>query len=329
MRVLHFGSYWMKNNDIVYLMAQDLFDVCEAEAIDTLLYEKNPSPWVTKSPLPGQGGVNWLSDERVRQAVARFKPEAIICNSGGMSLTPHLHRELQAEGITTVGISLSDPDVFPTQGAHYAPLFDLFYTNAPLSLSDYQRIGCAAQSLPFAASPRFHRPLPEIERVYDVIIVGHPRPDRLAVVAELDRHFKVGLYGRGWKYLGFWPRGRQVNGEEQVVALNSGRTYLSFSRTVAGFINVKVGLFEAIACGTPVFTEEFTEMEQYFAYDQEIVGYQTLPELVAKLHEYLSNPVKLAALAEKSRARLLREHTWAKRWERVLADVAQLRAGHK
>jgi len=156
--------------------------------------------------------------------------------------------------------------------------------------------------------------------------VGHPRQDRLRVVNELDKHFKVGLFGRGWKQLGIFPRGRQVNGTEQVVALNTGRTYLSFSRTVAGFVNVKVGLFEAVACGTPVFTEEFPEMSEYFSYGEEIVGFGSLEELVSKLKDYLAEPKKLAALAEKARARLLREHTWAKRWEKVLSDVACLRA---
>jgi len=324
-RVLHFGSYWMGENDIVALMVKDLPEVCTAKAIDTELYSGKTSPWTKKGPAPEQGGVNWLQDEAVRAAIRNYQPEVVICNSGGMSFSREMHQELKEAGITTVGISLSDPDVFPAQGAHYAPYFDLYYTNAEVSLADYKRIGCEARLLPFAASPRFHRVLPEVPKKYDCIIVGHPRADRLAAVALLDKHFKVGLYGRGWKYCGLIPRGRQVNGREQVVALNTGRTYLSFSRTVAGFINVKVGLFEAVACGTPVFTEEFPEMQKYFRYDEEIVGYNSLPELVNKLKDHLAHPEKLQALSAKARERLLREHTWKKRWEGVLDDVQNFR----
>lgn len=323
MKVLHFGSYWMGENDIVALMAKDLATVCEAKIIDTELYTGRPSPWVVKDPNPALHTVNWLADDRVREVVSSFRPDLVVCNAGAMSLTPTMHQELRSQGIITVGIALSDPDVFPAQGRHYAHLFDLYYTNAEVSLRQYEEIGVKARLLPFAASASFHRPMPEVKKAYDVIIVGHPRADRLAVVKELDKHFKVGVYGKGWRYLGIFPRGRQVNGEEHVKALNSGKAYISFSKTVAGYINVKVGLFEAVACGTPVFTEEFPEMEKYFKYGKEIVGYDSIPELVTKLKDYLGHPSKLATLASNARERLLREHTWVRRWEQVLRDAKE------
>lgn len=321
MRILHFGSYWMGENDIVALMAKDLATVCEASIIDTQLYTGAPSPWVVKDADPALRSINWLRDELVREAVSSFRPDAVVCNAGAMSLSLTLHQELRATGVTTVGIALSDPDVFSTQGKIYSHHFDLYYTNAAVSLAEYADIGVKARLLPFAASASFHRPLPEVKKKYDVIIVGHARADRLSVVAELDKHFKVGLYGKGWRRWGILPRGRQVNGEAQVRALNSGRAYISFAQTMAGHTNVKVGLFEAVACGTPVFTAVFPEMEQYFAYDQEIIGFTGLPELVEKLSYYLAHPAKLAQVAQIARERLLREHTWVRRWEQVLGDI--------
>lgn len=323
MRVLHFGSYWMGENDIVALMAKDLASMCEAKIIDTELYTGRPSAWVVKDASSALRSVNWLNSERVREVVASLRPDVVVCNAGAMSLTPDMHQELRAQGIVTVGIALSDPDIFAAQGELYAHLFDLYYTNAEASLKDYAAIGVKARLLPFAASTSFHRPLPEVKKKYDVIIVGHARADRLSVVAELDKHFKVGLYGKGWRRWGILPRGRQVNGEAQVRALNSGRAYISFAQTVAGHTNVKVGLFEAVACGTPVFTAVFPEMEQYFAYDQEIIGFTGLPELVEKLSYYLAHPAKLAQVAQIARERLLREHTWVRRWEQVMADVRE------
>ncbi|MBT9156293.1 MAG: Spore protein YkvP [Firmicutes bacterium] len=327
MKVLHFGSYWMGENDIVTLMAKDLATVCEAKIIDTGLYTGKPSPWVVKDANPALRTVNWLRDDRVREAVASFGPDVVVCNAGAMSLTPGMHQELRAQGIVTVGIALSDPDVFATQGKLYAHLFDSYYTNAEASLIDYATIGVKAKLLPFAASASFHRPMPEVKRKYDIIIVGHARADRLPVVAELDKHFKVGLYGKGWRRWGIVPRGHQVNGEEQVRALNSGKSYLSFAQTVAGYTNVKVGLFEAVACGTPVFTQVFPEMERYFAYEREIIGFTSVPELVAKLKHHLAHPASLATIAENARSRLLREHTWTKRWEQVLRNVKQEAVG--
>ena len=323
MKILHFGSYWMGENDIVALMAKDLATLCEVKLIDTELYTGKPSPWVAKDADLHLHTVNWLQDSRVREVVASFRPDVVICNAGAMSFTPKLHLELRAQGITTVGIALSDPDVFATQGRLYAHLFDLYYTNAAASLKDYAAIGVKARLLPFAAAAGFHRPLSEVKKKYDVIIVGHARADRLPVVAELDKHFKVGLYGKGWRRWGILPRGIQVNGEAQVRALNSGRAYISFAQTVAGHTNVKVGLFEAVACGTPVFTQVFPEMEQYFAYNHEIIGFTTLPELIEKLSYYLAHPAELSHVAHSARLRLLCEHTWVRRWEQVMADVRE------
>ncbi|KAF0196360.1 MAG: hypothetical protein FD169_977 [Bacillota bacterium] len=327
MKVLHFGSYWMGGNDIVALMAKDLKGVTEAKIVDTELYTGRPSPWLHKDSDPEHQAVNWINDDKMLELMANYTPDAVVCNAGGMSLTPDMHRELRRRGIVTVGIALSDPDVFAAQGQHYASLFDLYYTNAEVSIAQYEAIGVKARLLPFAASPEFHRPMPSVKKIYDVIIVGHPRADRLAAVKELDKHFNVGLYGKGWKRWGLIPRSRQVNGVEHVKALNTGRAYISFSKTVAGFINVKVGLFEAVACGTAVFTEEFPEMEKYFEYGTEIVGYSSLEELVHKLKNYLPHPSKLTTLAENARARLLRDHTWVQRWEQVLGDVEVRRRG--
>lgn len=323
MKVLHFGSYWMGENDIVALMARDLQGVADAKIIDAELYTGRPSSWVHKDNDPLHQAVNWINDDKMLELLANYKPDVVVCNAGGMSLTPDMHSELRKRGIVTVGIALSDPDVFAAQGKHYAELFDLYYTNAEVSLAQYEAIGVKARLLPFAASPMFHKPMPEVKKIYDVIIVGHPRADRLAIVDELDKHFKVGLYGKGWKRWGLIPRSKQVNGVEHVKALNTGRAYISFSKTVAGYVNVKVGLFEAVACGAAVFTEEFPEMEKYFEYGTEIVGYRSLEELVHKLKDYLVHPSKLNTLAENARARLLRDHTWAKRWGQVLGDVEE------
>ena len=323
MSIVHFGSYWMGENDIVALMARDLQKAApQARLVDTELYTGRPSVWVER-----EGQVNWIKDAKVERLLQSCNPEVIVVNSGGMSLRPETAARLREKGVTLVGISLSDPDVFAAQGSRYAPLYDLFYTNARRSLADYEAIGVKARLLPFAASADFHRPLPEVSRRYDVVIVGHPRADRLEVVRELDRHFKVGVYGKGWKHLGIFPRGRQVNGEAHVRALNSGKVYLSFSATVAGYINVKVGLFEAVACGTPVFTEIFDEMRDYFAYGEEVVGYDGLADLVAKLKVYLGEPDRLETVAQNARARLLREHTWEARWRSVLDDIAAIRTG--
>ena len=92
-------------------------------------------------------------------------------------------------------------------------------------------------------------------------------------------------------------------------------------------MNVKVGIFEAIACKTCVVTEMFDEMENYFKYGIDILGYTNDDMLIALIETYLKNERLRCWIATNSYERLLREHTWKQRWEFVLDDIKKCRLG--
>ena len=327
LRVLHVGSYAQGVNDIVYLMQRGLAPLCELKALDPRLYRRVlrvriPSSWVDRDE-----GRHWLRREKIEPVLRDFGPDVVVCNAGGLSFRPDHHEELRRRGILRVGIALSDPDVFPRHGRVFAHHFDLFYTNARASLGDYQAIGVGVRLLPFAGSPEFHRPMPEVPKRFDVVIVGAARPERRALVEHLrNEGITVGTFGAGWSRSPF-ARRRGVHGEAHVRAINSGRVYLSFSATQAGHQNVKVGVFEAAACGACILTERFEEMEPYFEYGREILGYAHFDEALEWIRRCLADEAFRRSIAERCRERLLAEHTWRHRWARVLRDVEDKRAG--
>lgn len=100
MRILHFGSYWMGENDLVALIAKDLATLCEVKRIDTELYTGKTSPWVAKDADLHLHTANWRQDSRVHEVVASYRPDVIICNAGAMSPSPKMHLELRAQGTT-------------------------------------------------------------------------------------------------------------------------------------------------------------------------------------------------------------------------------------
>ncbi|MCX7011159.1 MAG: glycosyltransferase [Candidatus Sumerlaeota bacterium] len=319
--VLHLGSYAQGVNDIVYLMQRALAPLCELKALDLRLYRRVlrlriPSAWVDCDE-----GRHWLRREKIEPVLRDFRPDVVVCNAGGISFRPDYHEELRRRGLLRVGIALSDPDVFPRHGQVFAKHFDLFYTNARSSLADYQAIGVEARLLPFAGLPEFHRPMPEVPKRFDVVVVGAARPERRAFVEHLrEKGISVGAFGAGWSRSPF-ARRRAVHGEAHVRAINSGRMYLSFSATQAGHRNVKVGVFEAAACGACILTERFEEMESYFEYGREILGYATFDEALEWIRRCLGDEPFRRSIAERCRARLSAEHTWRHRWEGVLRDV--------
>ena len=313
----------MEANDIVYLMALTLRKICDLTIVDTDIYSGNREKWYSDDYFySSKRPIRWLNEKKVLELVKREQPDFIIVNSGGMSLAPATIEFLREKGIVTVGVSLSDPDVFSENGKIYSEYYDLFYTNSQYALSNLYSRRANIKMLPFAASTRLHRPLDDIDKIYDIVVVGHARPERVKTIKKLKKCFNVGLFGNGWG-----SEYKSVYGEEHVKAINSGKMYLSFSETAAGYMNVKVGIFEAIACKTCLVTQMFDEMESYFKYGIDILGYVNDDMLVNLINTYINNERLRNWIANNSYSRLLLEHTWTKRWEMVLDDIQKCKLG--
>lgn len=314
---MYFGSYWMGENDVVRLMAEELKDLVNLKVIDTKIYSGNAGNWYKETLGNGRRfAVRWLNESKLKKVVEKYKPNFIIINSGGMTITQKSSDWLREKGVVTVGIELSDPDVFDDNGGIYSKYFDLFYTNSKLSLSDKYVNRDNVKWLPFAASTKLHKPMPKIEKVNDVVIIGHARKDRLELVRKLRNHYKVATFGLGWG-----DDSKEVHGIEHVKAINSGKIYLSFAMTYDGYTNVKVGLMEAAACKVCVITSRFKELDNLFTYGIDISGYDNDESLIKTIDYYLNNDIARQWLASNSYNRTVNNHTWTHRWKEVLNDI--------
>lgn len=318
--VIHYGSYWMKENDVVNTMSDDLQKVSNLVKIDLKIYEAEIDQRVKVKISTPNGNICVLDAEKIIKDIKDYKPDCIILNSGGLTMEDEAFQYAKKEGVVTVGISLSDPDVFPYNGQIYADKFDLFYTNSKYSLENqYDNKKGNIRCMPFAASKMHHYYMPDIEKIYDVVVVGHARPDRLEVVSRLSKKYSVGTYGNGWDV----PLGI-VNGIDHVKAINSGKMYLSFSKTMAGYDNIKVGLFEAVACKQVVLTSYMEELEDYFEIGKEIICYKNLEELEELVSYYVQHEKEREEIREYSYKRFLAEHTYEKRWKTVLDEIQEI-----
>ena len=317
LNIIHYGSYWMKENDVVNAMSDDLGEICNLKKVDLKVYSSNVDERLDINIDTPNGKYCELKKSDILKDVDEFHADVIILNSGGLTLNDQTFNELKMKNVTTVGIPLSDPDVFPYNGEKYANKFDIFYTNSKYSLEkEYPRIGANAFIMPFAASIKHHYYMPDIERRYDVVVVAHARKDRILLVEKLRKVCSVGTYGSGWNdSLGV------VNGKEHVKAINSGKMYLSFAHTVAGFDNVKVGLFEAMACNQVVITYYMEELKDYFDIGSEILCYRTEEELFELIEYYLNNEDELEKIRTNGYRRFLKEHTYEKRWNHMLKEI--------
>lgn len=317
LNIIYYGSYWMKENDVINTMADDLAEMCHCKKIDLKVYDKHPSKRIKKNEKTPNGNLCLLDHKKIIKDIRRYNADAVVLNSGGLYLEKSTFNQLRANNVVSVGIELSDPDVFPYNGKVYADMFDFFYTNSKYSYeNEYDKAKVNIGMMPFAASKKHHYYMPEIERKYDVVVVAHAREDRLPVINRLSQICSVGTYGSGWNNsLGV------VNGINHVKAINSGKMYLSFARTVAGFDNVKVGLFEAIACNQVIITSYMDELQDYFEIGKEILCYRDEDELVDIISYYLKHDEERERIRQNGYTRFLKDHTYEKRWDGVLKNI--------
>ncbi|MEW1978957.1 polysaccharide pyruvyl transferase family protein [Kocuria palustris] len=264
--------------------------------------------------VSGGNGPIYVQAEKLQPVVESFRPQMIICCAGGLTFTGEDAARLKAQGIVLVGITLSDPDVFPTIKGH-AHVFDIHTTNAELSLEMYREAGVPnTVYFPFGIDRGFVTQ--EVEEdpsmEADVICLGHAnsRPDRNQTMTALDKRFDVKTYGRGWDIPGSEP----VAGDRALQALKMGRIHINFPLTRAGFINIKCGVFESVGAGAVIATGEFEEMAHFFDYGEEIIGYTDDDDLAAKIETLLENPQEYERIRLNGFRRLVENHLYEHRW---------------
>lgn len=259
--------------------------------------------------LTGGFGPVYVKLDRIGRRIGEFDPHIVLLCGGGLTF----FRDDMARArnrCPVVGITLSDPDVFPAV-SRYASMFGHHTTNSKLALRWYLERGARNTSLmPFAADSRFFVPRAAQEEYRaDVAIVGHGRSGRIELAERLRQEFDARIYGRNWP----WPNAHPVQGEDWFRAVTSARCVVNFPRTVAGHVNVKVGVFEVVATGRLLFTEHFEEMAAYFRYGEEIVGYAGVDDLVEKIRYYIERPGEADRIARAGQLRCARDHTWQSR----------------
>ncbi|MFS2173858.1 glycosyltransferase [Priestia megaterium] len=315
LRIAFFGRYTEGATGIVRSIFMGLHELGHS------VYEINVAarPGLLKNPHRYQGGhgpiyIRW---DLVESEVEIFKPDIIIFCAGGLTVEPNILEKLKRE-YTIVGFTLSDPDVFPTVN-QYAHLFDHHTTNSVEALEFYKKKGINNTILmPFAIDSRFFVPRPIDPKLKtNVAIIGHARENRINIAQRLVKEFNTKVYGRNWPFDSLGP----VHGEDWFRAAYSTSFLINFPKTGAGYTNVKVGVFEAIATGRLLFTEYFDEMKRFYDYDKEIVGYANEEDLIKKIRYYIDHKDEAEAIAKAGQLRTACEHTWEKRLAKFFRDA--------
>jgi spore maturation protein CgeB len=249
-----------------------------------------------------------------------YRPDLFISFKG--SIPPELKDQMKADGCKTIQLFPDDPDEYE-KGKVLAREYDHYFTNSLQALEWYHRDGFGDVKIcAFAVDEKLvERVKPGKEFKCDILFAGGDNKKRyrytyLNALAGLD----LKVFGK-WNRAVYGLQNRVILGDDYFSALKSCKIGIDLSESGAGYMNVKAKTFELAAAGCLVVSNKFEEMERYFEYDKEIVGFSSPVELKKKCEYYLEHEDERLRIAQAGQKRFYNDHTWCKRLKYIFKEI--------
>lgn len=215
-----------------------------------------------------------------------------------------------------------------------ARFYDYFFHIQPGELEvRLSEAGCARHAfVQTGCDPEVHRPvaLTELDRAElecDISFAGAGYYNRQQLFKGLT-DYRFTIWGVDWQARELMPLVRRPNERftpdffSKIVAGSKINLNLHSSQTHSGVdpecdaINPRV--FEIAACGGFQLCDPAIGLDAFFDPEMELPAYRTITELRAKIDHFLKHPEERRQIAERARARALRDHTYQARAQQML-----------
>ncbi len=265
------------------------------------------------------------------------KPIDILICMAQAPISARALTELRRRGVITVLWFVEDYLRF-TYWREIAAYYDYVFTiQKGECIEAIRKAGAAhVHYLPTACDPRIHAPMmlsaEERQRWGSPIsFVGAGYYNRRQTFAGLA-NFPFKIWGTEWPGAKPFDRvvqeaGRRLTPEEYTKIFNSTDINLNLHSSnerdgvdpTGDFLNPRT--FELASCGVFQLVDERALLAECFEPGKELVTFSSVPDLKEKIGYYLERPEERQIIARNGRARALRDHTYEKRLEEMLAII--------
>jgi hypothetical protein len=252
-------------------------------------------------------------------------------------------RAQQPDVLYCQDVSLFPPDALRTL-SHHVPLivgqiasplppqpflegYNLILTSFPHFVPRLRATGVASQYLRIGFEARVLGRLGPVEKDIDASFVGglsRHHGKAIPTFEYLARRTPIQFFGYGVRTLGFRspirPRHHgEVWGMDMYRALARSRVTLNRHIDVAENFANNMRLYEATGVGTLLITDQKDNLDELFKVGKEVVAYTSPEEAADLIRYYLSHPDEAEAIAKAGQERTLRDHTYRRRMEELVA----------
>ncbi|MGB6220481.1 CgeB family protein [Haloferula sp.] len=264
--------------------------------------------------------------ERIRTELEAFAPDLIVVqNKAGLPAAAFERWVGVVKNAKWVGWlcdNLNAPPKNLVACFHRVYYFDSGCVTALESFYDHG--GHSFDYLPLAVNPERYPLVSKGERKQSIVFAGKCSPHRRAFFDQIrEKGLPLEVYGPGCgDWLRPW-RGRRLS-SGSLAKLYAGHiaslNLLQPGNTERG-MNLRA--FEAPCCGGVGLYPAVEDLPRCFEAGKEILVYENVDALAGIVDELVGNPERVNAVAEAGRARVLAEHTFKHRAQRMLADLAK------
>ena len=260
----------------------------------------------------------------VQDALKTGPVHVVIGQMWGFTMAHSSLQDVRNMGIPVVNISMDDRHSFRLKKVNGAWMgtsgligaIDLACTAAKECCLWYQIEGCPAIYLPEASDPDLfnHNNVP---KEYDVCFVGANYGIRANIVRTLEkRGIKVQCYGNGWS------SGR-IDTRDLPLIFAKARIILGIGTIghCKDFYVLKMRDFDGPMSGSLYLTHNNPDLYELYEIGEEIETFRNSEECCEKIEYYLSNPLKAEVVAKAGRERAINDHTWEKRFNKILSTI--------
>lgn len=261
-------------------------------------------------------GIKMMNDLLVEN-VYRWNPEVVFFFLfRDEILTKTLTRLTDDIGIHTINWFADDHWRFEIFSKKYSPYFSYVVTTDRDALERYNEIGVKnVIHSQWACNHYLYRRM-NTNQENDVTFIGQPHGDRRSVINRIaDAGLEVGTYGFGW-HTG------KLSTYQMIEMFNKTKINLNLSNSSRGkHDQIKGRDFEIPGCGGFMLRAANPHLGEYFDIGKELIVYDTVDDLIDKIRYYLKHPEERDAVRDAAYRRVLREHTYEIRFEKIFKMV--------
>lgn len=275
---------------------------------------------------------------RLQTLAKEFKPKAALVFLG-FKCPPKFIEWLKTNGVKTAVWFTEDP-YYMDRTELLAPYYDYIFTIDSAANDFYKEKGHTQTfHLPLAASPAIFKPYnvgPKYKS--EICLLGYPYPDRIKYVQLLLQKtpFTIKVIGNWRNKLFRFRNNPRLNVHDNWVnpslaaqfynganiVLNTHRPYnLIQNKNRIGLHGTSINnrTFDVAACSAFQLIEFKEDLPEHFVEDKEMVSFKNEDELILKINYYMKFKEERQEIAANAAKRVLEEHTFEKRIEKMLS----------